>query len=329
MRMKSYLLLRRHFKLPALFIIIFTIYIKSGLIVAAYADTGLLVSPPITYINARPPFQTLVPIQIENTSQNTISTSIQFLPFAPRKTLDGTVTYLPKGQMYLDADRSILSTLRILDAEKIVTEVTLGPKQKKQLHLQLTLPQQSKSEDYYFSVVLLGEITGDKEQKTSNSLIRTGVASHVVLSVNPENEEIIFLDDFRTGSFQQRSPVSFQILTRNASKHYINVSGSIVIKNMFDQPIAKIPIRKQAILAQSSRYLGKELIDATPDTLWHENLLFGRYTATLTLESEQSDSIQRTVSFWVFPFHSIALIFTGLIILFLIVKRVVQKAAVQ
>ena len=89
---------------------------------------------------------------------------------------------------------------------------------------------------------------------------------------------------------------------------YLTPYGIITIKNMFGETIATIPVNAYYSLPQSLRYR---------DVTWNGQALFGRYTATLTLNRGYNNLTDtQTIAFWVIPWKFLAIAF---IILFIIV----------
>ncbi len=88
-------------------------------------------------------------------------------------------------------------------------------------------------------------------------------------------------------------PAQFSIQYRNTGMVHLVPVGHIAIKNIFGMTVDDIAIQDWYVLRNSTR---------DRDMLWQPTFAFGRYTATLTLNSagQKSEDV-RTVSFWVMP----------------------------
>lgn len=88
-------------------------------------------------------------------------------------------------------------------------------------------------------------------------------------------------------------PTAFEIRYRNIGNVHSNPRGSILIANVAGVPVEEIEIKPFFSLPKALRYRSVE---------WNRPLLFGRYTATLTLDPGfGSGKDVKKISFWVIP----------------------------
>lgn len=122
---------------------------------------------------------------------------------------------------------------------------------------------------------------------------------------------------FTTKKFQQKAPVDFSIRFENTGTVHFEPKGSIKISNIFGKEVGEVPVEGQVALPTNIRNL-------TPS--WNvEGLLFGRYTANLSIVDGDGEKLSaKSVSFYVFPVWYTAE-FVGAIIFIYFVLRYMKK----
>jgi len=109
-----------------------------------------------------------------------------------------------------------------------------------------------------------------------------------------------------TKSFYESGPVDFQIISENNGSIYLSPYGTVEIKNMLGQKIDERQVDPWFVLPGAVRQR---------DILWNSNFLFGRYTATLSMNRGYQNIIDtKSFSFWVIPWRILSIILIGLIL---------------
>lgn len=306
------------------------VYLSIGSIPAQAGGLSLSLDPSVIEINALPPSAATSALFIQNKSDNQVQLQILLKPFKAR---------LENGELeYLNSqDSFVAQNIQILDGGIPVEGITLGPKQQKNLTLNINIPQDTNvsarppatsskqsntkqagvagevGRDYYFSIIFISQST---ESPTSNvSLNQLGIASNVLLSVGAKETPDAILEEFSSGLFYESGPVPFTIRIKNKGTHFIKPRGAILIKNMFGQSIGKLDLVSVNILSQSTR--------AIPNTLWKEDFLLGFYTATLNVSlSSEGPSFTKSIHFFAFPLQGSIVIVIVLVSAIIIVNRV-------
>lgn len=208
------------------------------------------------------------------------------------------------------------------------------PNKKKRVSIHLvTLPDTPKR-DFYFSTILSTDADPlpATNLDTQNTFLQlhAALAMNILLSVGDTESSHLSVDQFSTSGFLEHGPVPFTIKLKNKGPHLSRPHATILITNMFGQKVGKISLDEVTILAGTTRYIPSHdyrLPDTmgTPAALWNEAILFGPYTATLTVEqSDTNEKIAKTVHFGAMPYNRLGAVFliaAVIIVIFLQVKR--------
>lgn len=302
-------------------------------------DISFGIYPPISQIDAKAPADIKSPLFIENLSDNPIDLSISYKAFIPAQSEDGKIEFLDNFESL--PDPSITKKVFIMDGANKITSLTLSPKQKKNLIMEILLPATQPKGDYYFSVIFS---SSPQQEGFTNSSVQTGAISmNVLLTVGPKGKTNGILEDFSSPLFVDSGPVAFNVAVKNTGNHFIQPKGEIIIKNVFGQNIGKVSLLQVNILANSTRRMPDTLQITTnkneyekirqaveknlfPVAVWPEKFLLGPYTATLTLSlSDQGPVFKKSVHFLAFPISLIVAIIIVLAITIFIILRVRQK----
>lgn len=287
----------------------------------AYAEeVNLKVSPATLQIRAQAPADIRAPFTIENQGADVVDLVIILKRFHQDDTEAGSVVF-SYPQLTNDRDRDLFfKNVQVIDDGFVTQTITLGPKQNKQLELQIALDEKTPTSDHYFSLVFVTkpklelESLTKREKDTSFSIIQASIALPVLLSIVDEKErDTASIDTFSAPFLLQSGPVPFSLKVKNSGEHFITARGIVLIKNMFGQIVGEVEIPPTNILAGSTRSLqSKNISEVTdsgtyslvhPEVLWPEQFLFGFYTATLSLSLSPEDILYtRSVYFFAFPF---------------------------
>lgn len=311
-----------------------------GLFSHAHAQaSSLRISPSSLQIKALAPTEITAPITLENPGDDPIDLKIEFKEFRPSDKANGEVEFLGHNSS------TIFSKIQLTEAGISTNQLSLGPKQKKDLTLRITLTPEEKTRDHYFSVVFVSnqpqsQLTESEAGQHSVTRINAGIAMNVLLSVtsstpdeNPPQSGNVTIEEFTAPGFVEKGPVSFNVKLQNKTSNYINPKSTIYIKNMFGQLIGKIDLPITNILSNSSRYIrnssqsitGNRQLDE-PQVQWDENFLLGFYTAELRVEVEpDAPPLTKTIRFTALPFRLVVGLTVAIVLFLMIRKRVKQK----
>lgn len=308
------------YKISILALILATCY----LILATDAKAqnfSVAIDPPILQIKAEPPANISAPISIENLGSQPVDLNILLMPFKPSDRENGQVMYLSEVP---PAYSSVFEKTRILDQGSSIKSLSLGPKQKKELILNVNMPRDIDVSDYYFSVVFArSPSSGQASQDNSGTELLGGIAINVLLSTGEKQTKGV-IQEFSAPLLVENGPVAFSVRVKNTGNHYITPKGTIVIKNLFGQAVGKVDLQSVNILTGSVRAIPSEV--ESGEALWKEKFILGPYIAFLTLSlSENVPLLERQIVFFAFPGTTILLGLVALITLLYLYSRIRTK----
>jgi len=295
-------------------------------------DVGIY--PPIIQITTKPPATPRANFFIQNNSTDPLDLNIVLKPFTSSDMENGQVSF-DTNQTF--DDPNFLQKVQIFDGSTPVTSVYLGPKEKKNLSMEIDIPKEEPLSDYYFSLLFVSK-TGDFSN-VNLSQVSAAIGTNVLLSIGPKGKNQGEIQQFSSPFFVNSGPVPFTVRVKNTSSHYLTVKGQILITNLFGQTIGKITLLPSNILSNTSRRItdnlqapGREndfakiqtvvLTNKYPVAVWPEKYLFGPYTATLTISlADQGPTLTKQIHFFAFPLEAlISLIIIIAVISFIILR---------
>ncbi len=320
-------------KLKLLFLFFF-IFLFFPLNKTEAAGIKLGIYPPLIEVEAIPPAKTEATLTILNYEEKEINLKILFKPFKPSSNENGEIEFLNNNDFF-ENDPLLFQKIKIFDQKKQITEITLGPKQKKDLSLVVDIPKEQTLSDYYFSIIFVSS-TISSDQST-RSVSAGGIAANVLLSIGPKDMAKGSIEEFSTPLFLENGPVPFSLRVKNKGSHFITPKGEILIKNLFGQTVGRIDLLPVNILSNSIRFIPDSFYSieatkpagfkypqsSTPYAYWHEKFLLGPYSASLTIAlSENGPLFKRTIYFFAFPIRVILGIILAVLVIIYIYKRV-------
>ncbi|MEX2013016.1 MAG: hypothetical protein WD967_01285, partial [Candidatus Levyibacteriota bacterium] len=245
------------------------------------------VYPPIIQIRAVGPVSLQTPILIKNSGDKNEVFKISIKPFTQTDEQNGKIRYL-KDEEFSPTDPLILQRIKVLEEDKEVSQLELGPKQQKQLKLIIDIPSGETASDYYFSLLFtstLSEYQSETDQPLVNknrSDILTAIATNVLLSTGEEEKPNIEIEEFSTTLLKQNGTINFQVKASNLGNQFASVKGHILITNLFGKAVGRVDLTPVNILSGTSRFIPSQ--GEISKAVWKENLIAGLYTATLSLQ---------------------------------------------
>lgn len=202
------------------------------------------------------------------------------------------------------------------------TEFTLNHGQRMILPVEITIPEDAEPGGLYGSLLVNAvppKAEGATEEGQAQGQIQlvTRLGALFFVRVNGEAKEEGALKDFTMQkNFYEKGPVSFQILYENTGDVHVNPYGIVEIKNIFGRKVDEIRILPYFAMPSSLRLR---------EAVWERGLLFGKYTASLSLNRGYKNIIdQKSITFWVFPWK---IILAGALALILVISFFVWVAS--
>ncbi len=185
----------------------------------------------------------------------------------------------------------------------------------------ITIPKNASPGGYYAAVLVSNKPTVMSQAEASGAAGTTRIISRLgtlfFIRVNGPANPSGALQGFRINAptnqaIYNSGPFTFEILFNNTGNLYLTPYGMVTIKNFFGETVATIPVDAYYSLPQSLRYR---------DVTWNSPALFGRYTATLSLNRGYGTFTDtETIAFWVIPWKFLLIAF---IVLFIVVLGVI------
>jgi hypothetical protein len=282
---------------------------------AQNVDLGIY--PPVFQIVANTPSDIKIPFTIENFTDLSVPLGISLKPFTADPAENGNITFLDNPEY---SDPFLPQRIQVLDGDNSIGNLILSPKQKKDLTLEVQIPQNEPKGDYYLSLIFASN--PNNETNTNSSQATIGIASNILLSIGPIGKASGNIEEFSTPFFTTKGPIPFTLRVRNSSDHYITPKGNIVIKNMFGQTIGKVNLLPVNILENTVRKIPDSKQLDPIKAIWSEKFLVGPYTATLTMAlSDTGPIFTRDIVFFALPVeYLIAILLIICLIIFIAVR---------
>ncbi len=214
-------------------------------------------------------------LTVKNNDSNPLRLTVSFKPITIHQ---GKTIVAPENDEYRTLFAQISSELEN-------NSLTLNAGEQSRIRFSIksgNLPKQ----DLPFAVVLSTQQQEEPEDRSFSHTI--GSIAVPILFSSSESRPLLLINTFHTPFFNSSKPIPFTLSLQNYSDTFGSVSGSITIQNLVGTPIAKIPISKHYILADSSREI--------TSLEWNPPLLLGLYQATLSLQYG-GETIQQRVLF--------------------------------
>lgn len=290
---------------------------------AQSVDLGIY--PPVFQIQSNPPSDVKIPFSIQNFTDSSVPLTISLKPFSADPAENGNISFLDNVTY---ADPFLPQRIQVLDGDNSIGDITLSPQQKKDLTLEIQIPNNEPKGDYYLSLVFAS--SADTINSNNSSQATIGISSNILLSIGPVGKPQGSIEDFSTPFFVSKGPIPFTVRVRNSSDHFVTPKGNIVIKNLFGQTIGKVNLLSVNVLSNTVRRLPDSLQinpsnnyqSSSPIAVWPEKFLVGPYTATLTLAlSDNGPLFTKEVVFFAFPLeYLVAILLIISLIIFIAIR---------
>src|SRR3989338_4933867 len=227
--------------------------------------------------------------------------------------------------------------------------ITLGPREQKTVEYTIAIPENTEPGGYFSGI--FSSSLPPEEQDDGSIALGSQVGTLVLLSVGGSITESTSILEFKTKDKKVFSslPVDFYFRFQNSGESWVKPKGDVIIENTFKQTSKVIQANPDGsnVLPKSIRRFelawltnaGSEVQDenaerppAPPEGFWnkvkHEWKYFalGRYTANLTLTYNNDTSTTQTAvaSFWVIPWHFLAVAIPSILILLIILYLIIK-----
>lgn len=210
-------------------------------------------------------------------------------------------------------------------------QMTLKPQEVRTIKITITIPQNAAPGGYYGIIRFTG--TPPELEGTGVSL-SASLGSLVFLTVNGHAKEGMSIEEFvatkdgeTAGSIFESAPVVFKERLKNSGNIHEKPTGLVTIKDMFGNTIVTLGVNQPVkdILPDSTR----NFLSSLDSSNIGNKLLFGRYTAELSVQygtdPKNQKTITSTITFWVIPYTLILAIVGGLVAAFFTLRFLIRR----
>lgn len=281
---------------------------------------ALEIAPPVINLTADPGQVVTAKINLRDVSTQNLVVHGQVNNFTAAGE-DGTPKLLLDSEDKADDPYSIKTWVSPL------ADVTLKPRQVKDMNVTIRVPQNA-APGGYFGVVRF--TANPPELDGTGVSLNASLGSLIFIRVNGDAKESLKIEDFfagysgHPGSIFESAPVEFTVRLNNTGNTHLQPVGQITVKDMFGNKVANVNVNLEArnILPGSIRKFTQSLDSGVIG----DKMLFGQYSAELNVTyGAEKQKLTATTSFWVIPYKLIGLIVIGLIIIFFVLRWLIRR----
>lgn len=281
----------------ALYTAIFTFLLSLALFPAVAHATepnqGLAVTPPTFELSANPGDSLKNSIRVDNLTNT---------PLNVTTVLKNFTALGEEGQVGLSEEESGFSLASWIKVDPVAIEIPA--KGSRVFTFTIQVPATAEPGGRFGSIVFKTDI---KSIEGSGMAIGQEVGALIMLRIAGEVNEQVHIEGFSPlHSFQEYGPVAFETRIKNTGNVHAKPTGTITITNFFGQEVATVPVEAKNVLPGAVRKLG---------STWDVTSLFGKYTATLSLQYGNQHMLTASTSFMVIPYR---IVLAGLAIVLVI-----------
>ncbi len=266
-----------------------------GLNLRAHAATappsqGYQVSPPVNSLSLDPGTSIRQTVKVTNLSGTQLTLRVSKENFVAKG---------EEGQVELEDNADPTYSLAPYFSISQPT-IVVPPRGTTTVDYTLTLPANAEPGGRYGSITFT-TIAAKLPSGESGAAVVQDLASLILLRVNGAAHEQLAVASFAPDkTFYQYGPINFITRVQNLGNVHEKPTGEIVVKNMLGWTTKKITLQSENVLPAATRRLSNQL---------NRHLLFGKYTATLTLKNGTLQTLTAATSFWVLPLKLMAIVF--------------------
>ncbi|MGB3023223.1 MAG: hypothetical protein WBB39_00245 [Candidatus Saccharimonadales bacterium] len=282
-------------------------------------ETGqaLEIAPPVINLTANPGQIVEAKIQIRDVSTSNLLVRGEVNDFTAAGE-DGT----PK----LLIEQTETSPYSLRPWISALPQLTLKPQQIESLPVTIKVPTNAAPGGYFAVIRFTASAPGIDQ---SGVALSASLGTLVLLRVNGDAKQQLSIESFYTQkdsnkiSLIESAPLDFVVRIKNSGNVHEQPVGQARIKDMFGNELANVNINleRKNILPGSIRKFQEPLNSATIGN----KILFGRYTAQLTMKYGDDSIVTSEISFWVIPYKLIIGVITGLILLFFTIRYALRR----
>ncbi len=257
---------------------------------------GYQISPPVTTLALDPGTSTRQTIKVTNLTNEQLTLQVGKRNFVAKG---------EEGEVELTDDANPLYSLAPYFTLSQPT-ISVPPRGTSELTYTLSVPRTAEPGGRYGSVTF-NTIATKLPTGQSGASVRQELAALIFLRINGAAHEQLAIDSFTTGqSFYEQGPVHFATRVKNLGNVHARPTGEVVVTNLLGFRTATIKVDEKNVIPGAVRKLKTE---------FKRQLMFGRYTATITLKNGTMQTLTAKTTFTVIPYKLIGLVLIILLVI--------------
>jgi hypothetical protein len=208
-----------------------------------------------------------------------------------------------------------------------IGRITLKSREIQGLPFVIDIPKDAAPGGYFAVVRFSASPAGIDSTGVSLS---ASVGALIFMRVNGEAKEKLSIVSFNAVDKQKQpktllegTPITFAVRVKNEGNVHEQPSGRIIIKDMFGKTVAGLNVNMppRNVLPGSIRRFESKL----DETVIGNKKLFGRYRAEVSITDAKGQTVTDNVTFWVIPWKLMLLGTFGLVLGFLLLRRMIRN----
>lgn len=281
------------------------------------AGQALEIAPPVLQLKADPGEVIKTYISVRDIASTSLIVTNQVNDFTANGE-DGTPKVL--------VDSTEKSPYSIIDWVSTIPTQTLKSKQIQKIPVTIRVPRSAAPGGYY-GVIRFTATAPEIDQ--SGVALSASLGAMVFIRVNGDAKEAMSVQEFATskdgskGWFFDSIPIDTIVRVKNDGSVHEQPVGQILVTDMFGKPAVNVNVNLEArnVLPGTIRKF-EQSIDKNA---LGNRMLFGPYTAKLTMKYGSGQTINKTIHFWVFPWKLILAAIVVIIVLILLGRLMLKR----
>lgn len=306
--------------------VFFVLFFFSNPLKSYAAPLSIGTAPTSEILNLQPGDKYHGEIVVWNLSDTTTTYDIVVTGFRQIENQPGTAIFLTKEE----EAKNLYSAATWVTADK--EEITLVPNKNEKIYYDIVVPESTTKGEYNIIISFVSQ-SGNGNSGGTATLTTLNTGTPILIKVGKDFVENAELLSFTTDkNFYEFPNVLFTTRIKNLGDTHITPTGEIVLTNIFEKEIARIPFNQntQSIMRENT---------GNYETSWNfgefltkdKQLVLGPIDAKLvtTYRTFQPGFAPLTaeVSFWVIPWRYIVAILLIIIFIVIIIKTAKKKKA--
>ncbi len=276
-----------------IFLTLSTFYFLLSTSLASASQSSLTVSPAILEKVLEPGVVSTASATVTNTTNFPLPIKAQVDAFIGNNNLTKLQTSIFDSSSWFTLEPS---------------DFILQPKESKEILIKISEPENIEPGGHYATIFFQPLIPSDVISPSSTiSLARVGILTFLIAPGNIL--ELLSIKDFTVRPWSTFGPINFEVELQNNGNVHTSPSGTIAIKDLLGNTVKTLDLDTSIILPTTTN---------TQNIVWDKQLLFGRFTASLTVDygNTQGSLTFAPQVFWVVPWPLIMIMIALLTLLY-------------